>query len=218
MSYSCLEELQVSLNLHLSDKTKVLSNAGCRYNDNWFIVTDDGNCYLFDRDGNLDDIAKVKWLDKNCIKRDIKKIIVPSNVMSIKLITFYGCKCLTSVTIPDSVTSIESYAFDSCCGLRSITIGNGVTNIGRDAFYGCSSLTNVTIGIGMTSIGQFTFYDCANLTSVTIPEGVTSIGVGAFESCSNLKSLVFKGKTFEEVQSMKNYPFGIEDQSIMQVE
>ena len=46
MSYSCLEELQVDLDLHTLDKTLVLSKAGRKYNNGWFVVTDDGNCHL----------------------------------------------------------------------------------------------------------------------------------------------------------------------------
>ena len=31
MSYSCLEELQVDLDLRMLDKTVILSNVGCKY-------------------------------------------------------------------------------------------------------------------------------------------------------------------------------------------
>lgn len=180
MSYSCLEELQVSLNLNLSDKTKILSNAGCKYDDNWFIVTDDGNCHLFDNDGNLDDIAKVEFL---CIKLDIKKIIVPCNVTTIGSYAFYNCSSLTSVMIPNRVTSIGRYAFYKCSCLTSLMIPNSVREIGYCAFVGCTRLTSVTIG-----------------------NGITHIKPNAFDDCNNLKSFAFKGKTLEEVQSMKNYP------------
>ena len=46
MSYSCIEELQLDLDLHALDKTEVLSKAGCKYDDGWLIVTDDGICHL----------------------------------------------------------------------------------------------------------------------------------------------------------------------------
>ena len=53
---------------------------------------------------------------------------------------------------------------------------------------------------------------------MTIPTSITSIGESAFYSCFNLKSLVFKGKTLEEVKAMDNYPFGVEDESIIKCE
>lgn len=170
MSYSCLEELQTILDLHMSDKTKVLSNAGYnKCNDGWFVVTDDGHCHLFGKDGNLDDIKKIKHLEEKYIRKDIKKIIIPNSVTSIGNYVFYYCNSLTSVTIPDFVTSIKDSVF----------------------------------------------YECTSLISVMIPDSVTSIGSHAFYNCSSLKLLVFKGKTLDQVKQMDNYPFGIEDESII---
>ena len=108
---------------------------------------------------------------------------------------FSDCSNLTNVTIPDSVTSIENWAFYKCSSLKSVTIPNSMTSIGTEAFSYCSILTSVTIGNGVTSIGDWAFYGCRGLTSVT-----------------------FLGKTRKEVQSMKNYSFGIEDVSIIKCE
>ena len=49
------------------------------------------------------------------------------------------------LVIPNSVTSIRWYAFQRCSSLTSVTIGNSVTTIGYSAFSDCSSLTSVTI-------------------------------------------------------------------------
>jgi len=50
-----------------------------------------------------------------------------------------------------------------------------------------------------------------------IPNSVTSIGDYAFAGCSNLTSLIFQGKTLSEIQEIENYPWGIEDTSIISV-
>ena len=171
MSYSCLEELQVDLDLHTLDKTSVLSKAGCKYKNGWFVVTDDGICHLCQKDGNLDDIKKVTCLTEKHIKKDIKKIIIPNNVKSIGDWAFHGCRSLTSMTVPNSVTSIGTWAFTYC----------------------------------------------TSLTSVTIPSSVTRIGWFAFSGYSKLINLTFKGKTLEQVKKMNNYPWGIKDESIIQV-
>ena len=170
--------------------------------------------------------------------QDIKgDVVIPNGVTSIGSDAFYGCRALISVTIPDSVTSIGEWAFGNCDGLTSVKIGNGVTSIGEHAFEDCS-LTSVTIPDSVTSIGECVFRDCSGLMSVTIPDGVTSIGYRAFYNCRaltsmtipasvtsigyeafyNLNSLTFKGKTFEEVESIDNYPFGIRDESIIKCE
>ena len=70
MSYSCLEELQVDLDLHTLDKTPVLSKAGRRYDDGWLVITNNGYCHLFDKDGNLDDIKKITQLKEEHIRKD----------------------------------------------------------------------------------------------------------------------------------------------------
>lgn len=165
-----IHEIKILLALHIGNEEFVLKNAGGKkLVDDYFVVTNDGSCYLFDANGIEKDISAITILFEDIVSRDIKKIIIPNSVTSIGDHTFAGCTNLTSVTIPDSVTSI----------------------------------------------GTFAFSNCSRLTSVTIPDSVTSIGDFAFSDCSNLKSLIFKGKTLEEVQSMENYPFGIKDKSLI---
>ena len=177
------------------DKTNILSKVGYQYDEEWLIVTSDGICHLFDKDGNLDDIKKITQLKEKHIRKDITKIVIPDSVTSIGYEAFDGCDNLTNVTIPDSVKSIGDYAFYNCYNLTSVTIPDSVTNIGDYVFFGCSCLTNVTI-----------------------PDSVTSIGSWAFYNCNGLINLTFKGKTLEQVKKIKGYPWGIEDESIIRVE
>ena len=240
MSYSCLEELQVAFDLSI-DKIDVLSNAGCKYKrNNWLIVTDDGICHLFDKDGNPVDIRKVTYLKGKHIRKDIKKIVIPNSVIHIEnwafsgcsgltnvmigkgvkriaIDVFAGCCSLTSVTIPDNVTSIGNWAFEECNKLTSVTIGNGVTSIGDFAFENCMGLTSMVIPDSVTSIGCWAFKDCRSLTSVIIGNGVTRIRNEAFNYCDAMTNLTFKGKTLEQVKKMDNYPWGITNKSIIQV-
>ena len=73
---------------------------------------------------------------------------------------------IKDLVIPNSVTSIRNYAFSGCSGLTSVTIPSSVTSIGYDAFYSCSGLTSVTIGNSVTSIEDYAFYGCSNLKIV----------------------------------------------------
>jgi len=175
----------------------------------------------------------------NC--RYLTSVTIPDSVTSIGDFAFYDCISLTSVVIPRSVTSIGNSVFDGCRGLTSVTILNGVTSIGDYMFYRCSKLTNMKIPDSVTSIGNYTFAGCSGLTSVMIPDSVTNIGAGAFwycrrltsvtigngvmsigyaafDGCTSLTSVTFKGKMLEQVKAMKNYPFGIEDESIIKCE
>ena len=102
--------------------------------------------------------------------------------------------------------------------IKKIVIPNNVTSIGYGTFYKCYNFINMTIPNSVTSIMAQAFEGCDGLTSVTIPDSVTNIGGDAFSYCNNLKSIIFKGKIIDQVKTMKNYPFGIEDESIIKAE
>ena len=98
---------------------------------------------------------------------------------------------------------------------QSISLPNA-TSIGDYAFASCSSLTSISIP-NMTTIGEGAFEGCGGLTSLTIPNSVTSIGEDAFDGCYELTIITFQGKTIAQVQEMDNYPWGIDDVSIINV-
>ena len=124
---------------------------------------------------------------------------------------------VVALEIGTNVTSIGDWTFFECSRLTSVTIPDSVTSIGWNAFFECNGLTSVTIGNCVTSIGEGAFFDCSGLTSVTIPSSMTSIKDGAFTQCNGLTSVTFQGKTLAQVQAMSNYPWGIEDTSIINV-
>lgn len=188
-------EIKILLAVYVGNEELVLKNAGGKKlacSNNYFVVTDDGNCHLFDAYGKEKDVSIITELVEEIVSKDIKKIVIPESVTSIEAYSFYCCNSLTSVTIPNSVTSIGKRAFDSCKSLTSVVIPNSVTSIKNAAFCQCRRLMNVTIGKCVTTIGFLAFY-----------------------SCDNLKSLIFKEKSIEEVKAMENYPFGIEDETII---
>ncbi|MBQ8119431.1 MAG: leucine-rich repeat protein, partial [Ruminococcus sp.] len=145
-------------------------------------------------------------------RKDIKSVVIKSDVTSIGFNAFHYCENLTSITIPGSVTSIGDGAFWGCEKLTSVTIHNGVTSIGEDAFSICSSLASITIPSSVTSIGKRAFKGTKWLEdqqkknplvvvngilidgtkcsgNVNIPNTVTSIGEGAFWGCEKLTSI-----------------------------
>ena len=214
-------ELHVNLCMHMHDLESYLKTIGsfaCSYG--FFIVTLDGNCWIVDPktfNGSLDEkkynadgkIARLYNVPKN-----ITKIKIPDGVADIGSFAFYSCTSLKCVTIPNSIKSIGYQAFCDCTSLTDATIQNSVASIDDYAFWCCSSLTNVTIPDSVTSIGHYTF-GCNSLTSVTIPASVKRIGGYAFYECSRLASITFNSKTLKQVKAMKNYPWGIEDESII---
>ena len=70
------EELKIQLDLN--NPIDVLKSVGKQTKDkDWFVVCDEGDCHLFDNDGNEIDVKKIKSLYEKIIPQDIKKIIVP---------------------------------------------------------------------------------------------------------------------------------------------
>ena len=190
-------ELKIALDM--GDPETVLSSISDLYNNIvdlkyrgcYFIVCDDGDVHCFDKNGKE---YEIDYIPDNCFAhRFFDKIIIPKTATSIGDSAFWNCNKLTSVTIPNSVTIIRDYAFSGCRGLTSVTIPNSVT-----------------------SIGAYAFWSCSNLTDVTMSSNIEHIGKDAFYGCDRLKKVLFKGKTIEQVKAMENYPWGIEDESIIQ--
>ena len=136
---------------------------------------------------------------------EIKDLVIPSSITSIKNYTFYGCDSLKSVTIPNTVTSIGEWAFNGCYRLNSVhitdlaawcdiefpTSGSNPLSNGGLFFLNGEEINDLVIPSSVTSIKDYAFFGCGGLTSVTIPNNVTNIGLAAFENCSQLATISF---------------------------
>ena len=85
-------------------------------------------------------------------------------------------------------------------------------------YYIPKNISKCIISDNIKHIANSAFFNCHSLTTVYIPNTVKYIGYYAFSMCESLKEIIFKGKTLEEVKQMENYPFGIEDESIIKCE
>jgi hypothetical protein len=190
-----ISELRLALDLSFDDKAKVLrQHAKWMSNSNYlFVDSSNGECYLFDEDGNEDDICKLTYIEDRLFHKDdkLKLIVIPDSVRSIDKFAFSNCGRLTYAAICEGVTSIKWSTFSGCSSLVSVMIPDSVTSIDGYAFHCCSSLTGVTIGSNVTSIKAGAFYGCSGLTSVTIPNNTMSIEYSAFESCHGLISVKY---------------------------
>ena len=193
---SCYEEFEIQSALMGISKVDLLKEIGHKIDDYYFFVSDDGIFNWFDLEGN-----HVK--DPRILK-ELKEGYIPQTI--------------TKCVIPNSVTSIGYRVFWDCNSLKEIFIPNSVTNIGVKAFAYCESLKEITIPNSVTSIGYSAFSYCESLKEIIIPNIITCIDVDAFFDCNSLKEVIFKGKTLEQVKQMKNYPFGIKDESIIKCE
>ena len=183
----------------------------------WFAVAKDGECALFKSDGKLDDVSKIKKfkaiLTSAYFSNTIKKIIIPSSVVTIDRAAFAyragleevvfqdGVKMIDvnafrfsgikHIKIPSTVEIIRNGAFMSCRKLESIDIPDTVESIGYHAFYSCTSLKRFKIPRSIKDVVPF-INDCYGLKKVFVPSTVSSMARNMFEGCFNLEEVVFR--------------------------
>ena len=91
--------------------------------------------------------------------KEMKNLIIPNDIDTIKPYAFSGCKAFNTVTILENVREVGEEAFWSCTSIDSLYIN--AEKIGDYAFHACQKLKMITIGNNVKSIGRFAFQHCA---------------------------------------------------------
>ena len=141
-----IHELHIQLDLQPENRIDILKDVA-EYCSKGYLFVDLSNshCYLFDEDGNEDDVKKlIKIDDEIFFDSNIESIVIPDSVKSIGYEAFYYCESLESIIIPDSVKLIGYYAFENCINLKSIVISNSVKSIGKHAFRFCENMKSLS--------------------------------------------------------------------------
>ena len=112
-------------------------------------------------------------------------------------------KEVKELVIPEDITTIKDYAFAGGSSIKSLTIGDNVSSIGAYSFYQCSSLASVELASSITSISNYAFYECTELEEIQLPDDIEIIGESCFYGCSNLENLKLPSK----LQIIKEYAF-----------
>lgn len=104
---------------------------------------------------------------------EVKDIVVPDTVTTIKSYVFAGLNRIESVVINGGETSVGYRLFDGCSSLESIVVGDNVSelpkgNLSDGPLAGLPSLATVVLGAGIETLYQNYFKDSTNLTSLTL--------------------------------------------------
>lgn len=232
-----IQHLQLMLDLYPNQIQSVFKEYASKIDSYyWFAVAKDGECGLFKSDGKLDDVSKIKKfkaiLTGAYFANTIKKIVIPSSVVTIDRAAFayrtgleevvlqdgvklievdaFRASGIKHMKIPSTIEIIRRGAFMSCRNLESIDIPDTVRMIKDDAFYGCESLKSFKIPRSIKDVMPI-INDCGSLEKVFVPSTVSSMPHNMFEGCFNLEEVVFEGKTFAQVKEMPGFPFNLED-------
>ena len=120
---------------------------------------------------------------------NIRKVILPKNLQSIKTNAFYNCINLESINIPKNVFEIRASAFENCQSLKNITLPERLKDIRARAFANNYSLVEIELPVELEYLGAGAFSCCSSLKEITIPEGVTEINGQTFEYCTALTKI-----------------------------
>ena len=140
-----IHELHIKFDLQPENRIDILKKCSKKCDEGYlFVDSSDGHCYLFDENGNEDDVNKLTKIDTDLFyDSNIESITIPNSIRSIEYLAFYNCQSLKSIVIPDSVKSIGNEAFWNCQSLKSIEIPDSVKSIGYEAFEWCESLKSL---------------------------------------------------------------------------
>ena len=142
---------------------------------------------------------------------NLRTIIVPEGVTTIKDGAFYQLTSMTNIKLPSTLTSIGTQAFYNCTALDSITIPEGVTSIGDGAFWECNKMKSVRLPKSLVTIKSTGFAYCRSLTSIEIPSTATAVESEAFRACTGLVTVTaasgtatYGGNIFSYCTNIKN--------------
>lgn len=101
---------------------------------------------------------------------DIKKVVFPSSVKAVGIMSFAHCENLEEVIFPSN----------SCCFL-----------IAQGAFEKCFKMKKVVLPLSLEEIGKFAFRDNRELKSLYVPIKTHIVREYAFANCYSLEKLKF---------------------------
>ncbi len=122
----------------------------------------------------------------NC--KHLEEVVFPDSLLHIEENTFRGCNLkLKKLIFPKSLTSIASGAFENCKHLEEVRFPDSLLHIGENAFRGCSlKFKKFILPKSLITIESGAFENSMYLNYVEIPCNVKEIGSNVFADCKNL--------------------------------
>lgn len=175
-------------------------------------VTDGIEVYQYDGDltdtstlivPEIIDSKTVVSLGENFVSmEDVKEVILPNTITTIKKSAFNSCSNLQTLHIPASVTSIGEFVFTNCKSLTNLTCDEeNVTYTVKDGILYSKDYTtlfyapvgkNMEFPAEMQTIGTYAFYYSTDFTEIILLENLKTLEEGAFAKCFDLEKITLK--------------------------
>lgn len=119
----------------------------------------------------------------------VTDLVIPEGVTEIKVFSFFGATCLTSLSLPNSLRKIGNAAFSHCNNISgNLILPDALREIGWGAFRFCNFSGDLVIPSSVTRIGSGAFWNCIGFDgTLTLPNSLNSIEYSAFDGCVNFK-------------------------------
>lgn len=145
--------------------------------------------------------------------KQLKQIVLPDTILTIRSGAFGGCSSLTEVVIPDSVTTLENNSFTGMSSLKFIQINqtgvnrfskavsgypmglcvvlsDNVTKIPVEAFCYLENISKMFLSANLKLIDEYAF-EQTNIKFITIPRSVTTIELEIFRFCHGRTEVIY---------------------------
>lgn len=119
---------------------------------------------------------------------NLKSVVVPSTVQSIKRSMFQYCEDL-NLTLCHGIQEFEEYAF-GWSQIKQVNIPDSVKRIGDYGFV-YAGVENIYLPDSIVSVGQYCFQQCNNLKHITFSNNMTEVGYAVLGDLPSLKSIDF---------------------------
>lgn len=143
-------------------------------------------------DGSVVEAGAESFAAPKCFYKrdDIKSVVIPEGVKTVRKESFFGCTSLESVTIPYGVTTIEPSAFEGCARLRAVLLPESLKVLSEHAFSG-TGLESVELTARLKTVGKLVFDKCPNLERLVVPEGYKATSIGVY--ADRIREIVMPG-------------------------
>lgn len=156
-------------------------------------------------DADIDPLPQMKHIPYRMYEElDISRISTPSNIESIGMSAFHGCKHLESAVFASGLVIIEDSAFLQCSRLKRIVLPDTLQVIERFAFFGCPIASHLVFPTSLTTIETSAFNNCTTIEQVTLPASIKYIEMFAFRY-TGLKEVIYQGteEQFDKIERGK---------------